>query len=139
MGEMVAFVELENTADRDNTSEELRDESKIPRTRLEGVADTGAVMPVLPENVVGRLGLMTQREFVVIESDEHKKTRPVAKPMTIRIGSRFKNTDAIVRPSLSETLIRQAVLEAQDLVVDCANRTVALRPESPDSPLLNLK
>ena len=59
MGEMVASVELENTADRDNASEGLRDESKILLARLEGVADTGAVMPVLPENVVGRLGLMT--------------------------------------------------------------------------------
>ena len=62
MGEMVASVELENTTDRGIASEGLRDESTIRRTTVEGVVDTDAVMLVLPENVVTRLGLETQRE-----------------------------------------------------------------------------
>lgn len=139
MGEIVASIELENAADRGIVSQGLRDESTVRRTTVEGVVDTGAVMLMLPENVVGRLGLERQREVVVTYADERKETRPVAGPLTIRIGNRFMNTDCIVGPPLSEPLIGQIVLEALDLVADCTNRTLSPRPESPDSPLLKLK
>ena len=61
MGETVASMELENTVDRDNASDGLRDESTVRRTTVEGVVDTGAVMLMLPEEVVGRLGSRTRR------------------------------------------------------------------------------
>ena len=139
MGEISALVELENTADRSVAARGLLDESAIRRTTVEGVVDTGAVMLVLPENVVSRLGLETQREVVVSYADERKETRPVAGPVTIHIGNRFMITDCVVGPPLSEPLIGQIVLAALDLVADRTNRTIAPRPESPDSPLLKLK
>ena len=139
MGEIVASIELENAADRGIVSQGLRDESTVRRTTVEGVVDTSAVMLMLPENVVGRLGLERQREVAITYADERKETRPVAGPLTIRIGNRFMNTDCIVGPPLSEPLIGQIVLEALDLVADCTNRTLSPRPESPDSPLLKLK
>ncbi len=139
MGELSALMQLENTADRNIASAGLRDESTIRRTAVEGVVDAGAVMLVLPENVVGRLGLRRQREVVVAYADERKETRPVAGPVTIHIGDRFMITECVVGPPLSEPLIGQIVLEALDLIADCTNRTIAPRPESPDSPLLKLK
>ena len=139
MGELSAWVELENTADASVAARGLLDESAIRRTTVEGVVDTGTVMLVLPEDVVGRLGLETQREVMVTYADERKETRPVAGPVTVHIGNRFMNTDCIVGPPLSEPLIGQIVLEALDLIADCTNRTVTPRPESPDNPLLKLK
>ena len=139
MGGIVASVELENTTDRGIASQGLRDESTVRRTTVEGVVDTGAVMLVLPENVVTRLGLRTQREVIVTYADERKETRPVAGPVTVHIGNRFMIAECVVGPPLSEPLIGQIVLEALDLVADCTNRTVGPRPESPDSPLLKLK
>ena len=139
MGEIVVSVELENTVDRDNASDGLRDESTVRRATVDGVVDTGAVMLVLPEDVVGRLGLRTRREVVVVCANEYREMRPVAGPVTVRIGNRFMNADCIIGPPLSEPLIGQIVLEALDLVADCTNRTLGPRPESPDSPLLKLK
>ena len=139
MGEIVASMELENTVDRDYASDGMRDESTVRRTTVDGVVDTGAVMLVLPENVVSRLGLRTRRRVVVSYADERKETRPVAGPVTVQIGNRFMNADCVIGPPLSEPLIGQIVLEALDLVADCANRTLAPRPESPDTPLLKLK
>ena len=139
MGEIVASMELENTADRSVTARGLLDESAIRRTTVKGVVDTSAVMLALPENVVSRLGLETQREVVVTYADERKETRAVAGPVTVHIGNRFMIAECIVGPPLSEPLIGQIVLEALDLVADCTNRTVGPRPESPDSPLLKLK
>ena len=139
MGEIVVSVQLENTVDRDNASDGLRDESTVRRTTVDGVVDTGAVMLVLPEDVVGRLGLRTRREVLVAYANEYRETRQVAGPVTVRIGDRFMNADCIIGPPSSEPLIGQIVLEALDLVADCTNRTLGPRPESPDSPLLKLK
>ena len=139
MGEIVASMELENTVDRVNASEGLRDKSTVRRATVEGVVDTGAVMLVLPEDVVDRLGLETQREVVVAYANEYQETRQVAGPVTVHIGNRFMNADCIIGPPSSEPLIGQIVLEALDLVADCANRTLGPRPESPDNPLLKLK
>ena len=140
MGEIVASMELENTVDRDNASDGLRDESTtVRRTTVEGVVDTGAIMLMLPEDVVGRLGLRTRRQVTVTYANEYREIRQVAGPVAVQIGNRFMNADCIVGPPLSEPLIGQIVLEALDLVADCANRTVGPRPESPDRPLLKLK
>ena len=139
MGEIVASMELENAGDREVVSEGLRDESTVRRATVEGVVDTGAVMLMLPEDVVSRLGLRTRRQVTVTYANEYRETRQVAGPVTVQIGNRFMNTDCIIGPPLSEPLIGQIVLEALDLVADCANRTVGPRPESPDRPLLKLK
>ena len=139
MGEIVALMELENTVDRDNASDGLRDESAVRRATVEGVVDTGAVMLMLPEDVVGRLGLRTRRQVAVTYANEYREIREVAGPVTVHIGNRFMNADCIVGLPSSEPLIGQIVLEALDLVADCANRTVGPRPESPDTPVLKLK
>ena len=139
MGEIVASMELENTDDRGIVSEGLRDESTVRRTTVEGVVDTGAVMLMLPEDVVGRLGLRTRRQVAVTYADERREIRSVAGPVTVHIGNRFMIAECVVGPPSSEPLIGQIVLEALDLVADCANRTVGPRPESPDRPLLKLK
>ena len=139
MGEIVASMKLENTGDGDNASEGLRDESTVRRVTVDGVVDTGAVMLVLPEDVVGRLGLRTRREVLVTYADERKETRPVAGPVTVHIGDRFMIAECVIGPPSSEPLIGQIVLEALDLVADCGKQTLAPRPESPDSPLLKLK
>ena len=139
MGEIVVSVELENATDRGIANRGLCDESAVRRATVDSVVDTGAVMLVLPENVVAGLGLETQREVVVAYANEYRETCPVAGLVTVRIGNRFMNADCVIGPSQSEPLIGQIVLEALDLVADCTNRTVGSRPESPDSPLLKLK
>ena len=139
MGEIVASMELENTVDRDNASDGLRDEATVRRTTVDGVVDTGATMLVLPEDVVGQLGLRTRRQVTVAYANDYRELRQVAGPVTVQIGNRSMNADCIIGPPASEPLIGQIVLEALDLVADCGNRTLAPRPDSPDTPLLKLK
>ena len=139
MGEIVASMKLENTVDRDIVSEGLRDESTVRRATVDGVVDTGAVMLMLPEDVVGRLGLRARGKVVVTYADERREIRQVAGPVTVQIGDRGMNADCIIGPPLSEPLIGQIVLEALDLVADCGNQTLGPRPESPNYPLLKMK
>ena len=139
VGEIVASMRLENTADRENARAGLRDEATVRRTTVEGTVDTGAVLPMLPENVVSRLGLRTQHEAIVMYADERKETRRVAGPLTLQIGNRSMTTECIVGPPLSQPLIGHVVLSALDLVADCSQRTLGPRPESPDLPLIKMK
>ena len=139
MGEIVVDVELENTLDRGLFERGQGPVSGIRSSSVEAIVDTGAVMLVLPQNVVERLGVNVLRTAVVTYADERKEERPVAGPLTVRIGNRFMTTDCIVGPPLSQPLLGQIVLEALDLVADCAKRTLGPRPESPDYPLLNLR
>jgi predicted aspartyl protease len=137
MGEIVVAVELENPGDRAVFERGYGQESEIRRTTVEAIADTGAVISMLPQNVVERIGVPTQRTVVVTYADDGKEERPVAGPVTMKIGNRFMNTDCVVGPPLSQALVGQIVMEALDLVADCTNRT--LTPRYPDYPLLKLK
>ena len=139
MGEIAVDIELENPGDRALFERGHGRESDIRRTSIEAIVDTGAVMLVLPQNVVERLGVRTRRTAVVTYADERKEERPVAGPLTIHLCNRFMSTDCVVGPPLSEPLIGQIVLEALDLIADCTKRTLTPCPESPDYPLLNLK
>ena len=137
MGEIVAQVALENPGDRAVVERGFGQESDVRRSTVDAVVDSGAVMLVLPQNVVERLGLETQRTVVVAYADERREERALAGPVTVQIGNRSMSTDCVVGPPLSEPLIGQIVLEALDLIADCANRS--LTPRFPDYPLLKLK
>ena len=139
MGEIVVEAELENPLDRGYFERGQGQESDIRRTIVSAVVDTGAVMLMLPQNVVERLGLNVRRTVIVTYADERKEERPVAGPVTVRLCGRFMSIDCVVGPPLSEPLIGQVVLESLDLIAECRNQTLAPRPESPDYPLLKLK
>ena len=139
MGEIVVEAQLENPLDRGYFERGLGEESEIRRTTVSAVVDTGAVMLMLPQNVVERLGLNIRRTVIVTYADERKEERPVAGPVTVKLCNRFMSIDCVVGPPLSEPLIGQVVLESLDLIADCRNQILAPRPESPDYPLLKLK
>ena len=139
MGEIAVQIELENFVDRALQRQGQRKEEQVRRHQLKGVVDTGAVMLMLPQDVVEKLGLENQRRVVVSYADDRKEERSVAGAVTIKIGDRAMTTECIVGPPLSEALIGQVVLEELDLVADCQNRTLSPRPESPIYPSLKLK
>lgn len=137
MGEIVVQCEVENTVDRANADQGLVAESRVRRASIEGIVDTGAVMLMLPENLVERLGLAAGQTVTVTYADERAEERPVAGPVTVKIGDRITQTQCVVGPPRCEILIGQLVLEAMDMVADYTNRT--LTPRNPDYPNLKMK
>lgn len=49
--------------------------------------------------------------------------RPVAGPLTVRIGDRWMPANCIVVPAGTDALVGQVVMEQLDLVADCATQT----------------
>ena len=139
MGEIVVDAELENPIDRGVFERGYGKESDIRRTSVRAVVDTGAVMLMLPQNVVERLGAALSGTVIVTYADERREERSTAGPFTLRLCNRSMPVDCVVGPPLSEPLIGQIVLERLDLIADCTNRILIPRPESPDYPLLKLK
>ena len=138
MGEIVVDIELENVEDRGLArSGHLRD-ADVRRTTLPAIADTGAMMLALPEDVVSQLGLERIGSIAATYADGRRDELPIAGTLAVRIGDRSMRADCVVLPQGADALIGQVVMERLDLVADCVAQTLHPRPESPDLPLMRL-
>ena len=112
---------------------------EMRRVELEALVDTGAVMVLLPQDVVEALGLKKIDKAIVTLANEEKIELDVAGTISLTIANRKMKTDCLVGPPQCEPLIGQIVLERLDLIVDPLKRTISPRPESPYLPSLKLK
>lgn len=138
MGEIVVDIGLENVGDRELAKAGHLQEADIRRATVKAVADTGAVMLALPEDVVERLGVEIVGSVACAHADGRRGERPVAGPLTVSIGDRWMHASCVVVPAGTDALVGQIVMAQLDLVADCVTRTLGPRPESPDIPLLRL-
>ena len=109
------------------------------RLDIDAVVDTGAVMTLLPQDVVETLGLPIDGKIIVTLANDQKIELSRAGRLLLTIGNRQMDTDCLVGPPGCEALVGQLVLERLDLIVDPLKRTVTPRPESPFLPTLKLK
>lgn len=139
MGAVHVTIDLENTTDADNAQAGLRPIANVRRHSVRALVDTGAVMLVLPEDVVEHLGLTRRGRSVVTFADERRADWDVAGPVTLRIGNRSGIFECLVAPPTTEPLLGQIPLERMDLIVDPLHQTLGVRPESPIYPMLSVK
>ncbi len=138
MGEIIVEIELENVKDREMAEDGELPEADIRSATVSAVADTGAIMLALPEDVVSRLGIRHRSSITATYADGRQGELPVAGPLLVRIGDRSMPANCIVLPQGTDALVGQLIMEGLDLVADCVARTLHPRPESPDRPLMRL-
>jgi len=121
----------------------LQNESGRGRRRraveIDAVVDTGAVMTLLPQEVVEKLGLKLQGTTIVQLANDQKIELPCTRGFRLTIAGREMFTDCLVGPPGCEPLIGQLVMERLDLIADPGKRTLTVRPESPYLPTLKMK
>jgi clan AA aspartic protease len=139
MGEVKVEVELENALDRERCLLGEIAEERVRSTIIRALVDSGAVLLVLPQDLVEALGLREVGKAIVTYADERKEERPLAGIVTVRVGNRTTSLNCVVGPPGSEPLLGQVALETMDLLVDCTQQKLTPRPESPFLPLLKLK
>lgn len=139
MGEIRAKVRLENYADRVLCEAGNIAQDKIRVHVIEAVVDTGAVMTLLPQDLVEALGLKVFDKRIVVLADDQKIELGIAGMLSLTVAGREMTTDCLVGPPGCESLIGQIVMEALDLIADPVKRTLTPRPESPYLPTLKLK
>ena len=138
MGEIVVEIELENLRDRNLFEAGHLAEEEVRSVRIPAIADTGAVMLALPEDVVAHLGVEEVDRISTTFADGRRGELPVASGLTVQIGDRWTIARCIVVPAGAEPLIGQLIMEELDLIADCRNQTLTPRPESPERPLLRV-
>lgn len=139
MGEIRANIQLENEDDRVLFRKGLIKEKEIRTQKIVAVVDTGAVMNLLPQDLVEALGLELKDKTVVHLATDQKVELDIAGDVGITIAGRRWASDCLVGPPGCEPLIGQLILERLDLICDPRKRTVTVRPESPYLPTLKLK
>ena len=139
MGEVRASVVLENGADRVLAHQGVLDPKAIRRVEADLLVDTGAVIVLLPQDIVEALGLGTIDKAVVTLANDENVEMLIAGPLVLTAAGRTMNTDCLVGPPRSEPLLGQVVLERLDLIVDATKRQLTVRPESPFLPTLKAK
>ncbi len=139
MSEVKIDVELENFVDRSLADQSNGTEVEVRSFKTQALVDTGAVMGMVPQDVVEHLGVPIKQTVVVSLAGERKTEMSVAEGITIKIGDRSTTVPCLVGPPNCEALVGQVVLEVLDLVVDCPGRRVLPNPESPIYPSLKLK
>lgn len=135
MGEIRTDIEIANARDiyRDLPDDEIR------RTTISGLVDIGAVMALLPEDLLEAIGVPRTGRTIVSLATEEKVELDVAGPVEFTIAGRKWATDCLVGPPNCEALIGQLILERLDLVLDPLRQALTPRPESPYLPSLKLK
>jgi predicted aspartyl protease len=139
MGEIRSRLILENQSDRVLADAGHLDAARVRRVELEALVDTGAVMTLLPQDVVEALGLPLDGNIIVTLANEDRVELPGARLLSLTLVGRQMDTDCLVGPPRCEPLVGQLVLERLDLIIDPVRRTVSPRPESPFLPSLKLK
>lgn len=139
MGEVKAKVIFENLFDRISAKKGLIKETEVKKVEVEALVDTGSRMILMPQDMVEYLGLDIYTKQVVTLADESKKEMAAARPLNVKILGREMSSDCLVNTPKSEVLIGQIVLEELDLLVDCANKTLKVNPESPYLPSCKAK
>ncbi len=137
MSEVRATARLRNFLDVGLAERGQGNLASIPTSTLDCLVDTGAIIILLPEDEVGKLGLLKGGQVIVTYADDHE--RGTAHGLEVQILGRTMVTDCVVGPPLCEPLTGQLVLEPLDLVVDCGHKILTPRPESPNLLLLKAK
>ena len=139
MGEVRVSAEFKNDGDIFLYEEGKIKEEEIRHLEIEAMVDTGAVMLLLPEDMVEALGLKIIDRVIVTLANDEKIELDVAGTISLSICNRKMKTDCLVGPPRCEPLIGQIVLERLDLVLDPLKQSISPRPESPYLPSLKLK
>jgi clan AA aspartic protease len=138
VGRVMAKIKLSNNTDLSKAREGLIESGAVRTAEIEGLADTGATMLVLPADVVARLGLVPDGDRTVKYANGQLAKVPRVTGVRIEILGRDMTCDALVEPAGTIALIGQIPLEGLDLVVDPKSHDVTVNPASPDSPLMDL-
>jgi clan AA aspartic protease len=139
MGEIKARVLLENAADRELVRRGAMPAADLRRVEAELLVDTGAVLVLLPQDMVEALGLEPTGRAIVVLANDQRVELGRAGPLAVSIDGRTATTDCLVAAPGCEPLLGQVVLESLDLIVDPLQRRLTPRPESPFLPTLKLK
>lgn len=105
---------------------------------LEAVIDTGAMMLVLPQNVIDKLNLRKMRGVKVRYANNKTEIKPIYGVVTVEMCGRAGEFDVPAEPEGAQPLVGQIIIEQLDLIADPSTRRVIPNPRSPEMPMVEV-
>jgi len=134
MGKILVKTKIWNIFD-----EEKVRKGEISPLEVDALVDTGATLSVIPESIAQKLNLLRQEKKITVRyANGKKEEKEVAMGLIVEILNREGETKAIIEPQAVQVLIGQIVLEEMDLIPDPKNGKLIPRPESPNTPLIDI-
>jgi predicted aspartyl protease len=123
-------VEVELINYSDELFQQLEPEHQVRSARVRGPVDSGASMPIIPEQVADELGLPDSGQTAEVTlADGSVIDRKIVTALKLGWQDRWGLFDAVVEPGRQDILIGAIVMERLDLLVDC--RREQLIPRKP--------
>jgi clan AA aspartic protease len=138
MGKVIAKVKLANVRDLNLAEEGVIQPHQVRQCEIEALADSGASLMCLPEDVVEQLGLKPFASKMATLATGEARSLPIARTIRIRIGDREADQDCVVLPRGAQPLIGHFVMQEMDLAIDMKrDRLVPAHPDA-EYPVIDL-
>ena len=131
MGLSYAEVEIANYDDIAAARRGTIRPDEVRRMKVNCLADSGALMLAINEDISTQLGLVKIEERLAELADGSILSFPVVSPVELRFGNRKTVVYAMVLPKNAEPLLGAIPMEDMDLVIEPKTQRVIINPSMP--------
>ncbi len=139
MGLVYADIELINSADLEMARRNIIGEEEIKRMRLSMLADSGAYMMAINENIQSQLELPFIEKRKAVMADGSVQEFEVVGPVMVKFANRTAVCNAFVLDGNSEPLLGAIPMEEMDVLIHPLRQELIVNPEHPNYAVLKMK
>ena len=139
MGLVYADIELINTTDLENAKRHIIGEDEIRRIRINMLADSGAYMMAINENIQAQLELPFIEKRKAVMADGSVQEFEVVGPVMVKFANRTAVCNAFILDGNSEPLLGAIPMEEMDVLIHPLRQELIVNPEHPNYAVLKMK
>ncbi len=139
MGLVYADIELINSADVEMARRHIIGEEEVKRIRLSMLADSGAYMMAINENIQSQLELPFVEKRKAVMADGSVQEFTVVGPVMVKFANRTAVCNAFVLDGNSEPLLGAIPMEEMDVMIHPLRQQLIVNPEHPNYAVLKMK
>ncbi len=139
MGLVYADIELINVFDLENAKRHIIGEEEVKRIRLSMLADSGAYMMAINENIQSQLELPFVEKRKAVMADGSIQEFEVVGPVMVKFANRTAVCNAFVLDGNSEPLLGAIPMEEMDVLIHHLRQELVVNPEHPNYAVLKMK
>jgi clan AA aspartic protease len=139
MGLVYADIELINSADLEMARRHMIGEEEVKRMRISMLADSGAYMMAINENIQSQLELPFVEKRKAVMADGSVQEFEVVGPVMVKFANRTAVCNAFVLDGNSEPLLGAIPMEEMDVLIHPLRQELIVNPEHPNYAVLKMK
>jgi clan AA aspartic protease len=139
MGMVYADIELINCEDLGLARRNIISEEEVRRIRLNMLADSGAYMMAINENIQAQLELPFIEKRKAVMADGSVQEFKVVGPVMVKFANRTGVCNAYVLDGNNEPLLGAIPMEELDVIIHPLRQELLVNPEHPNYAVLKMK